>query len=47
MLPAVAFNDLQSGSPGTSSSQMREQVMQARAFQAKRFEKQIEHSLFR
>ena len=37
-VPAVAFSELQSGAPGTSSSQMREQVTHARLIQAKRFE---------
>ena len=37
-VPAVAFSELQSGTPGTSSSEMREQVMRARMIQAKRFE---------
>jgi magnesium chelatase family protein len=37
-VPAVSFSELQSGAPGTSSSEMREQVMRARMIQAKRFE---------
>jgi magnesium chelatase family protein len=38
-VPAVAFNELSSGSPGTSSATMREQVTKARAVQAERFGK--------
>jgi magnesium chelatase family protein len=37
-VPAVAFNDLSSGPPGTSSAEMREKVMAARTIQAQRFE---------
>ena len=36
-VPAVPFRELSSGSPGTSSAQMREQVVAARAVQAERF----------
>jgi magnesium chelatase family protein len=36
-VPAVPFRELASGAPGTSSSQMREQVVVARAVQAARF----------
>ncbi len=37
-VPAVPFRELSSGSPGTSSAQMREQVVAARAVQTERFE---------
>jgi magnesium chelatase family protein len=37
-VPAVPFQDLSSGPPGTSSAVMRERVMVARAFQAARFQ---------
>lgn len=36
-VPAVAFNELSNGPPGTSSAAIREQVNAARAVQAKRF----------
>lgn len=36
-VPAVAFKELSSGSPGTSSAQMRESVVAAREAQRKRF----------
>jgi magnesium chelatase family protein len=36
-VPAVPFKELSGGPPGTSTSQMREQVMSARRIQAQRF----------
>jgi magnesium chelatase family protein len=36
-VPAVAFRELSTGTPGTSSAQMREQVVAARARQRERF----------
>lgn len=36
-VPAVAFSDLSNSTPGTSSAEMREKVLQARLIQAKRF----------
>lgn len=36
-VPAVPFRELASGSPGTTSAQMREQVVAARAVQTERF----------
>lgn len=38
-VPAVPFNELTNGPPGTSSAQIREQVEQARIIQSRRFEK--------
>jgi magnesium chelatase family protein len=37
-VPAVPFNELTNGPPGTSSAQIREQVEQARSIQSRRFE---------
>ena len=37
-VPAVPFNELAASTPGTSSAEMREQVMKARDIQAIRFE---------
>lgn len=37
-VPAVPFNELTNGPPGTSSAQIREQVEQARSIQSQRFE---------
>lgn len=36
-VPAVPFNELSAGTPGTSSEEMRESVLRARAIQARRF----------
>ena len=40
-VPAVPFNELTSGPPGTSSADIRSQVEIARAIQTKRFDKSI------
>lgn len=37
-VPAVPFNDLATSTPGTSSTEMRKQVVQAREIQAIRFD---------
>ena len=36
-VPAVAFSELSNNTPGTSSAEIREKVLQARLIQAKRF----------
>jgi len=38
-VPAVPFNELTGGPPGTSSAEIRAQVEQARTIQSKRFER--------